>query len=419
MNPMPVFSLCVLVFVVSQGRVYADEFPNFQLSALLDVRMVVTDDAVSWLDAGLGKTRFGGNNKGEDRIRLGIAEASAIVRSRFNLSTSGKLHLKTDPEQTHGVDVVESFVSYRPLSTSATRFKARAGIFFPPVSLENRQLAWTSPYSISSSAINSWIGEELRTLGVELTATHRMSDEQYSFTGSLFRANDPAGSLLAWRGWALHDRKSGLYDRLPLPPLPSIESGGPIQTQASWVEPFHELDHKTGYYAAIDWEHLDIGQLKIMRYDNRANETAFDGNQYAWHTRFTSIGGSYDFINGVELLAQILRGDSVMGRMPSGASVVEIDFKAAYLLLSKPFKQHRISARYDRFSVDDLDTVTVDNNAEDGWAISLAYSLKLTRSQRLFIEAMQISSDRANRATLGLQPVIKENTLQLSYRFVF
>ena len=65
MNPLPVFFFCTLLFVVIQGRVFADEFPNFQHHVLLDARMAVTDNAVSWLDAGLGKTRFGGDDNGE------------------------------------------------------------------------------------------------------------------------------------------------------------------------------------------------------------------------------------------------------------------------------------------------------------------------------------------------------------------
>ncbi len=413
------FSMCCLALVVLQGRVFATGLPDFTFNALLDARLVKTDDNIGWLDAGLGKARYGGDSNGEARTLFRFAEASAVIRSRFSLSTAGKLHLKADSEQTQGIDVVESFISYRPVSTSATKIKARAGVFFPPISLENNQLAWTSPYSISSSAINSWVGEELRTLGVEVTATHVIDDEKFSFTGSLFRANDPAGSLLAWRGWAIHDRKSGLSDRLSLAPLPSIENGGSIQEQASWVEPFHEIDQRTGYYAGLDWKHLDVGQLKMMFYDNRADETAFDGDQYAWHTTFISMGGHYEFVNGIELFGQILTGNSIMGRTPNNALVVDIDFQATYLMLSKPIKQHRFSIRYDRFSIDDLDTRIDDDNNEDGWGVTLAYTQKITQSQRLFVEAMHINSDRANRIAVGLQAVTKENTLQLSYRFIF
>ena len=45
----------------------------------------------------------------------------------------------------------------------------KAGAFFPTISLENDDIGWTSPYTLSASAINTWIGEELRTIGTEGT----------------------------------------------------------------------------------------------------------------------------------------------------------------------------------------------------------------------------------------------------------
>ena len=43
----------------------------------------------------------------------------------------------------------------------------KTGAFFPTISLENDDLGWTSPYTLTPSAINSWIGDELRTIGSE------------------------------------------------------------------------------------------------------------------------------------------------------------------------------------------------------------------------------------------------------------
>ncbi len=45
------------------------------------------------------------------------------------------------------------------------------GAFYAPISLENRTVGWDSLYSISSSAINTWLGEELRTIGLETSLT--------------------------------------------------------------------------------------------------------------------------------------------------------------------------------------------------------------------------------------------------------
>ena len=40
-----------------------------------------------------------------------------------------------------------------------------------------------------------------------------------SLQGAIFLYNDPAGSLLAWKGWSVHDRQSHFGYELPLPPL--------------------------------------------------------------------------------------------------------------------------------------------------------------------------------------------------------
>ena len=74
-----------------------------------------------------------------------------------------------DPKLDAGIDLLETYVSWRPQSNGVLRWNVRAGAFFPPVSLENDDLGWTSPYTLTPSAINSWVGSELRTIGGEGT----------------------------------------------------------------------------------------------------------------------------------------------------------------------------------------------------------------------------------------------------------
>lgn len=80
------------------------------------------------------------------------------------------------------------------------------GGFYPQLSLENPDMGWLSAYNYTNSAINSWVGEELRTLGVEATikrpARNFNSAHSFSLVGATFKGNDPAGTLLAWRGFA-------------------------------------------------------------------------------------------------------------------------------------------------------------------------------------------------------------------------
>src|SRR5207244_7487700 len=134
------------------------------------------------------------------------------------------------------------------------RMNARGGIFFPPISLENSGPAWTSVYTITPSAINSWVGEEVRATGGEGSLTWSGAQHELTFTGAVFGWNDPTGSLLAWRGWTLEDRQSGFSDRVPLPPIPSIGPGGDVfPRQPLFVQPFREVDSRPGYYIAGAW----------------------------------------------------------------------------------------------------------------------------------------------------------------------
>src|SRR5262249_60757069 len=85
-------------------------------------------------------------------------------------------------------------------------WSVKAGAFFPTISLENDDIGWTSPYTLTPSAINTWIGEELRTIGGEGNLRWRTPDlRTITFTASLFRGNDPARRLMA-RRWLAFGR---------------------------------------------------------------------------------------------------------------------------------------------------------------------------------------------------------------------
>src|SRR4029077_16419632 len=72
-----------------------------------------------------------------------------------------------DDKDRSPVGVTEAYLQFRPYPFSGYRLRIKAGAFYPPVSLENRAAGWESPYTLSYSAINTWLGVEVRTLGVE------------------------------------------------------------------------------------------------------------------------------------------------------------------------------------------------------------------------------------------------------------
>jgi hypothetical protein len=188
---------------------------------LLDVRAVDADASRSFTDSGLGKLRYDSNS---GRFSLG----QAVLRGDFDLlDTVGATVDISASDQHHGVlDVREAFLTWSPVPTGAWKTRVKAGQFFPPSSVEIDYdgIGWTPKRTISSSAINSWIGEELRTNGLEWSAKRlgRYVGAPYDvgFVGAVYTGNDPTGTLLAWRGWSISDRIAGRNEALELADLP-------------------------------------------------------------------------------------------------------------------------------------------------------------------------------------------------------
>ena len=367
----------------------------------------------------MGKMRYGAL-EGDRSELVRLSQASLLIQASLSEILSAKLQLNADAEPDqfdyhNSVDLIEGYISYRPVLSSFVRLRMRAGVFFPPVSMENTGPAWTSPYTITTSAINSWIGEEVRPTGGEFSVVLSPESQEIAFTAAAFGNNDPAGTLLAWRGWALHDRQSGYSDRLPLAPIPAIQPDGLFARQAPWVRPFREIDGRLGYYAGADWSHR-LFELRALRYDNRGIPTAFDGTQYAWYTEFTNIGLSLHLPAGFEAIGQWMDGDSEMG--PPGA--LNIAFDSAYVLVTAAFGSHRISLRYDSFRVQDHDRWRMlDNNNEDGSAWTAAYLIQTGDHVRLGFELLRVESDRPARVSLGLPVRQEELEFQAGARIQF
>jgi hypothetical protein len=412
--------LFVLAGLLLTGIVQAQD-QKFKLGVLLDGRYILTDLPVSWLDEGLGKLRYGGENN-DRRNLFRLAQASVLLNASFTDSLSAKVQVNVDSEperslQRRPVDIIEAYLSYHPLLSTHTRVRVRGGIFFPPISLENTGPAWTSPYTITSSAINSWIGEEVRPTGGEFTFVWSGTQNEFAVTGAIFANNDPTGSLLAWRGWAMHDRQTGYADKLPLADIPAIGySYSLFPEQPYWTQPFREVDGRPGYYAGAAWNNAKSVDLRALYYDNRGNPTSFDGKQYGWHTKFTNAGVHLTLPARFEILAQYMRGGTEMGYYEA----VHNDFYASYILVTSAFGNSRMSVRYDHFSVEDIDANTIeDNNDEHGWAWTADYLYNFNEHYRLAFELLEVDSTRPIRTALGLPPHTVETQFQTSFRFLW
>ncbi len=410
---LPIFLLPVCAYA-------QDSFPEFNFTGYADARLSYSSGAPSWLDRGLGKTRYGADAAGNDEIRANLAEAALLIDTKYSWELSSFVNLKFDPEQKNSVDVVEAFFRYDKLMDAGFKLDARLGVFYPHMSLENWGIAWTSPYSITPSAINSWIGEEVKTTGLEITIEKELEENAFSFTAAAFGFNDPSGTLLYFRGWALHDSKTTVFGEFPLPESRSISPVGLFNNQDPYTVPNLELDNRPGYYVGFSWENFGNFTVSGQYYDNRGDPEVLRGGQYAWETDFLNVGLTLDFFEETEIFGQFLKGNTKMGPiMALGLRPADVDYESFYIMVSHPFGDHRISARFDDFSTSDNSFVMYDNNNESGQSWMLAYTVEPFENQHLILELLHVNSDRAGRGQLGNPVNLKENQLQASYRVIF
>ena len=407
-TPLPPLALSLLLLHL----LLCCPLAHAELTLVADVRAVQADSAGSGLDAALGKTRF--DNSGVDGM-LGLDLHADL--DIWQLDMSALRYRGSDQV----LALTEAFASLRPIPTSAWRQQLRAGFFYAPLSLENSVATWQAKGFLSSSAINTWLAEELRTLGIEWRWTRLGqfvgSDHDYSLFAAAFDHNDTAGSLLSWRGWSLHDRQLGWDETVDFAALPTFADTGPFRFQAPYTAPFEEVDHRVGYYIGADWQYRPQLRLSGLYYDNRGQPAEFDNGQYSWQTRFQHVSLHWQPNENWALLAQAMRGNTQMGR--NVLRYVDNDFRAWYLSLARQWQTHRFSARYDNFRVADRDQTINDNNQEHGKAYTLAWHWQFSTNWQLLTEVQQIDSDRPARLTIAEAAEQREHLLQLALRFQF
>lgn len=384
-----------------------------------DLSYISVSGHPSWVDGSAGKLRYDGDSEGLTVSRL-------FADYRFRIVDTLELHVAAeayDDDIGEPVDFTQAYVEWRPLSLSPNRYRLKAGAFYPRVSLENRGPGWSSPYTLSSSAINTWIGEEIRVFGAELLVSRRPVSlggaHTFSLFGSAFRHNDPAGGLIAWKGWSVHDRQTRFRDELPLPPLPQIQPDGGFWRQDPFFIPFQENDGEPGWYAGAEWQYRERLLLRALYYDNRADPMNVTNGQYAWYTEFSHVGLQAALPGGAGLVAQWLDGETVMGPVIDGAHVVDNAFGSWFVLLTKALGEHRLSARYERFEVTEDDRIPLDENAEDGRAITLAWFYQATDFIGVAAEWLTIRIHRPAWAYNDLATRQDESQFQLSVQLRF
>jgi hypothetical protein len=376
---------------------------DLQFDGFVDLRVVLPGEERSWIDGGLGKTRYGDGNS-NFQFAEGIGQG--VILFTPELMAVGVV--RADPSQSSFVLPLESYLRYRPVSVTPWRWSVKAGAFFPPFSLENTELGWMSYWTLTPSAIDSWFGDELRTIGTEGTMEWRGANGSLSFTAALFGWNDPAGILIADRGWAMDDRPTALFEKVREPDATLVLLG---QTPPDRTPLFDEIDGRPGWYVGAAWNGLDRWKVQAFRYDNQADSSAHDDEYFAWRTNFWDVGAS-KALGEFTLMAQGLTGTTIITPFPGFSSTT--DFDSAYGLLGWQDGDWRAAIRGDVFR-----THTDGNSllSENGSALTASGSWLPRDWVRITGEVLYIHDTRDERELERLAPEQAETQAQLSVRF--
>lgn len=402
---------------------------EFSAHGIVDFRISqVNSLEKSYLDGGQGKFALG------DGLQFSLAQAGTdlLVTWDNGLSAHGVInaYLKgTGGSEDSTINFTEAYLKYRTLpNASGYRLQTKVGIFYPEISLENDAYAWASKDTLNFSTINTWIGEEIRVLGSEFKVTRlgRINQDAFdlSLSATIFINNDPAGALLAWHGWTTSNRQTLWTKKRQIPWFPALEDGGVLADQSRKSDPFLEVDHRAGYHVRGEWLLHRKGEFSVGYYDNRATPYKVVNGQYGWRTRFYHLGARWRFSKDTSLVAQYLSGDTLMQSHP-GKDVVNNDYTSAFVALTYKWqrlignKKHKSTVRLEDFSVKDNDSTLGDDNNEDGQAITLNHSYRLTKHWFLSAEFNYINSNRPAREYTHQAIDLTEKQLQLASRYFF
>lgn len=392
------------------------------LSVTADARVVLADGEQSWIEGGFGKLRYGGNPT-DSYFAPELAEANLIWQPRLNWSISATVVGTVQKKQELEAGLSEAFLVWKPLGKGSARVSARAGLFYPPISLEHDGPEWAVAETITPSAINSWIGEEVKVIGIEATIATRLGNNGLRLTGALFDANETAGTLLAFRGWSLHDEKALAFRTQPLPPLDTFfqTRQRPVTTPILTINGQHGkggFARQLGSYLKLAWEPSSLPvRLELLHYDNRATPHFYTLIlDWGWRTRFDHLGLVANLGPATQLRAQGIRGNTRMGMKVANRFWVDTDFRSAFALLTHRFERTAVSARIEAFGTRNHGGRLGPVEDEDGWAVTLAARRALGAILTGFVEVVHVESTRQSRHRIGTAPFQAQTQIQAALR---
>jgi hypothetical protein len=369
---------------------------SFRTYGFLTLREIRVKAQPSWSTGGWGRFDVGAPKADDHRtvnvdvLQLGIDWTPA---SWFLVHTDGLARR----EQSGTVGRRAGFVqAYADLRTE--RLRLRGGAFFLPTSLENVDPLWNSRYTITYSALNSWMGQEVRPMGADIQFSPNF---YFTIGGTAFRGNDTMGSALASRGWTIGNRIS-LYDE--------VIARAPAPGRTRPIGP--EVDKRIGDSERIRIQLPERALLQFTRIDNRAKLLVRPAPETPWRTKFNIIGAQLGTTGPTTLAAEWAYGSTALG-FPGGS--LTMDFDTVYVLLSQKRGSSRFTGRIERFTTKNHKRPVNDSKREHGSALTLSWLNESSTSFRSGLEYVHVKGDRlaAPDPRTGGSTI----TLELRYRF--
>ncbi len=355
---------------------------QFKLLGFLSAREAYVKAPPSWTHGSFGRFDVGADSAGDTMFRsTGVAQIGAEWSPTTWLTGHAQVLARSEPSGTQGKRF--GFVeAYADLHTE--RWHLRAGEFFLPTSRENTDPLWTSPYTITWSAINTWMAEEVRPIGADL----QFAPNFYAtFGATAFRGNDTMGTLPAARGWGFGNRLSVYDEDIAVPP-----------PQGSTKPIGSDLDGKWGFSERVRLSLPERAMLQVTHLDNRS-ELVDRRGQIPWQTTFNHAGGQLGTTGPATLAAEWLSGETTVG-FPGGTFT--LDFQSIYLLGSYKTGHERISARIERFSTRNHVRSNPDFARENGHAFTVAWFHEPGDHARYGLELIKADGNHPGATGIGV-----------------
>jgi hypothetical protein len=400
-------SLCA-----APARAQVDLTGGDTLNSWVDLRLGGASGETSWTRGGFGKLRFGQGSA--------ATQAEAGLEWQPRLSDTWRFHIvgQYDADAVNPFGVTESYLGWKPVPTSPVRYAFRFGRLLPPISLENEGPGWTPTRTLSSSAIDTWVGEELLVTGAEASVRTSVAGHGLAVTGGLFEGADAAGAILAYRGWALHDLVTAGNATMRLPDTPGAGYEAIFLKQARLTRPGVEVDGRAGYYLRGDWRPPAAVAVNLVYLYNPGDPSIVPRGQYGWTTRLLGGGVAYTPDPKDEVLGQYMWGSTKMGAiMPNGRHPADLIFESAYVLVSHRLDDgSRLTLRGDAFATRDHSLAHLYENAERGYATTAAWIRPWTDHLRSAVEILNLASRRGARLTVPEPEHQSQTQVQISLR---